>query len=62
MYVLELNPVPRHYRDEEVQSMNPARGFASGRGHLIRRILGAALMVFSALGLVISDVVGAVIG
>jgi prophage DNA circulation protein len=34
--------------------MNPARRLASGRGHLIRRVLGTALVVFSALGLVIS--------
>lgn len=34
--------------------MNPARRLVSGKGHLIRRVLGAALMVFSALGLVIS--------
>jgi hypothetical protein len=34
--------------------MNPARRLASSRGHLIRRVLGAGLVVFSALGLVIS--------
>jgi hypothetical protein len=37
--------------------MNPARRFASGKGHLIRRVLGAGLLVFSALGLVISVLV-----
>jgi hypothetical protein len=37
--------------------MNPARRFASGKGHLIRRVLGAGLFVFSALGLVISVLV-----
>jgi hypothetical protein len=34
--------------------MNPARRLASGRAHLIRRVLGAGLLVFSALGLIIS--------
>jgi uncharacterized phage infection (PIP) family protein YhgE len=34
--------------------MNPARRLMSGRGHLVRRVLGAGLLVFSALGLIIS--------
>jgi len=34
--------------------VNQSRGFVSGKGPLIRRVLGGSLMVFSALGLAIS--------